>query len=58
MLVHAVPKRLRMAVRYWRAPSRGIDALALAFRAVVTSRMHALLTADAAETGVQPAVNA
>jgi hypothetical protein len=58
MLVHAVPKRLRMAVRYWRAPSRGIDALALAFRAVVTSRMHALITADAAETGVQPAVNA
>ena len=58
LLVHAVPKRLRMAVRYWRAPSRGIDALALAFRAVVVSRMHALLAADAAEPGVQPAVNA
>jgi hypothetical protein len=58
LLAHAVPKRLRMAVRYWRAPSRGIDALALAFRAVVVSRMHALLAADAAETGVRPAVNA
>jgi hypothetical protein len=58
VLVNAVPKRLRLAVRYWRAPNRGIDALALAFRAVVTSRMHALLAADAAAPGVQPAVNA
>jgi hypothetical protein len=58
VFAQAVPKRLRMAVRYWRAPSRGIDALALAFRAVVASRMHAMLAADAAEPGVQPAVNA
>jgi Asparagine synthase len=58
VLAQAVPKRLRMAVRYWRAPSRGIDALALAFRAVVASRMYKLLAADAAAPGVQPAVNA
>jgi hypothetical protein len=58
MLVQALPKRLRLAVRYWRAPSRGIDGLELAFRAVVVSRMHALLAADAAEPGVQPTVNA
>src|SRR5688572_8077263 len=58
LLERAVPKRLRMAVRYWRAPRRGIDALTLAFRAVLASRMHALLAADAAAPGVQPAINA
>ena len=58
VLAQALPKRLRMAVRYWRAPKRGIDALALAFRAVVASRMHALLAVDAAAPGIQPAVNA
>jgi hypothetical protein len=58
VLARAVPKRLRLAVRYWRAPSPGIDPLALAFRAVVAARMHALLTADAAAPRVEPAVNA
>jgi hypothetical protein len=58
LFAQAVPKRLRMAVRHWRAPYRGIDALALAFRAAVATRMHGILAADAAVRGVQPAVNA
>jgi len=59
LLAQAVPKRLRSAVRYWRAPRRGIDALALAFRAVVAARMQALLTADAAAApSAQSAVSA
>ena len=58
LLARAVPKRLRMAVRYWRAPRPGIDPLELAFRAVVAARMHALLAADAAAASVEPAVNA
>jgi hypothetical protein len=58
VLAQAVPNRLRLAVRYWRAPRRGIDALALAFRAVVATRMQTLLAADAAAApSIQPAVN-
>jgi hypothetical protein len=62
-LVRTVPARLRAVIRHWSRPS--LEPLALAFRASMATRMHRLLSADAATppagqqpARLQPAVNA
>jgi hypothetical protein len=57
-LALAVPARLRAVVRHWSRPT--LEPLVLAFRASMATRMHRLLSRDAATppAGIQPAVNA
>jgi hypothetical protein len=56
----AVPGGLRMAVRNWRLRRSTLEPLALAFRAFVATRMHALLREDAATrpAAIEPAISA
>jgi len=62
-LVRAVPASLRAVIRHWSRPT--LEPPVLAFRAFIATRMHRLLSLDAATppghlqpVGLRPAVNA